>query len=73
MMKKEKFYCCNLNGSTTGIATMKQLPSGSWFISWGFGSPFAGGVCDDGPSGEREFDSREEAIESLKRLGFETN
>lgn len=67
---QRRYYCHNLNGSITGRADVEKTPEG-YTVSWSMGSPWAGGFCDDGPSGEGKFPTLERAEQYLRSHGFE--
>lgn len=66
----ERFYCYNLNNSVTGEATLEQTGQG-WVLRYAYGSPWAGGIVNDGQLHEELHSSRDNAITALKRLRFE--
>ncbi len=64
------YYAYNLSGSLTGEGRTTVLPDGRVQATASFGSPFAGSICDDGPSYEATFATLEEAQKWLESRGF---
>ena len=45
-----EYECYNWNGSVTGTGIARLREDGQYDVTASYGSPWAGGICDDGPT-----------------------